>query len=247
MTDRGQSELIGFLFVFVLVLATMSLITAASLGELRGVRDAEQMNNAERAFEILAENVDDIVREGASSQATEVNLAGGRLSFGDPVTVTVNGTETALGSDANFSYEYSVQPIVYESDSGTRIIYAGGATIRQDRSGSAMLTEPPLVLSEERSNVLVVETRQAGQLSAVAGSSTALVRTERATADHLQANATTYDLTIEVGSPRAGVWARYLSDQPGVDCDSPTGGSVSCSLTTHRVHVAVVRIDVLLE
>lgn len=246
MTERGQSEVVGFLLVFALALATMTLITVAGVDGLRDVRDAERVNNADRAFDVLAENVDDLVEQGVSSQATEVSLADARLAFGDPITVTVSG-EQASDPDEEFSYAFAVRPIVYESGDGERIVSAGGATFRGGRSGTVMREGPPFLLSPERSNVLVVQTRQVGQPSAVAGSSTVLVRTELAESDLYRLNATTYDLTVEVDSPRAAAWGRYLEDQPGTSCGAPSGGSVSCSLTTDHVSVTVARVNVLFE
>lgn len=245
MPDRGQSEIIGFVLVFTLVLATMSLITVVGLGELQDVRADERAHNAQRAFEVLADNVDDTVTGGATSRATEISLESSELYFGDPVSVTVSGHAVANPA-RNFSYTYAIRPIVYEIKDEKRIVYAAGATFREERSSVVMSKQPSHILSSSRSNVGIVQTRQVGQPSAVSGSSTVRVRTERARASLLRANSTTYNLTIEVDSPRAPAWHRHFTAH-GMSCGSPTGGSVSCSLTTDRVYVSIVRINVLFE
>jgi hypothetical protein len=242
---RGQSELLGFLLIFALVIAAMGLVTVGGLGELRDLRDEERVRNAERAFDVLADNVDDLATERATSRATEIALADAAVRYGDPVTVTVNGTATA-DPTANFSYAFDLRPVVYESD-GAALVFAGGATFHQSRDSAAMLSEPSLVLSPARSNVLVVQTRAVGDLTGVAGSSTALVRTERAETDIYRVNASQYDLSVRVDSPRAGAWRRYFADRSGVTCRTIDADSVECSLTTDRLYVTVVRVDVLLE
>lgn len=246
MTERAQSEILGYLLVFTLVLATMSLIAVVGLSELQDVRDDERTTNAERAFEILADNIDDVASGGATSQATEISLADSRLSVGDPVTFTVSG-ESVTDPSQNFSFAYTARPIVFDVTQGDRVVYAGGATFRDGRSGAAMKDRPALLLTPNRSVVQIVQTRGAGSPSAVGGSSTVRVRTERAQRELVRVNTTTYNLTVEIDSPRAPAWARHLDEQPGVTCGSPTGGSVSCSLTTDRVYVSVVRLDVYLD
>lgn len=246
MTERAQSEVLGYLLVFTLVLATMSTVAVVGLSELQDVRDEERTTNAERAFAILADNVDDVARGGATSQATEISLADSRLAFADSVTFTVSG-ESVTDPDRNFSFAYSARPVVFDVTRTDRIVYAGGAMFRDGRSGAVMKDEPALLVSPNRSVVQVVQTRQVGSPNAVSGSSTVRVRTERAQRELVRVNTSTYNLTIEIDSPRASAWSRYLEEQPGVACGPPSGGSVACSVTTDRVYVSVVRVDVLLE
>jgi len=246
MTERAQSEILGFPLVFGLVLATMSAITVVGLSGLQDVRDAERAANADRAFDILADNIDDIVHGGATSQKTEISLSDSRLYFEDPVEVTVSGQSVA-DPTRNFTFSYATRPIVLEPTADRRIVYTAGVTFREDRSGAVMQGSPPFVLTPEQSVVQIVQTRSVGRPSAVAGSSTVRVRTQRARTDPLRVEDTTYNLTIDVDSPRATAWARHLDDISGMDCTTPAGGSVSCSITTDHVSVSVVRVDVLLE
>jgi len=246
MGDRAQSQVLGFLLVFGLVLATMSVITAVGITGLQDIRDDERAANAERAFEILADNVDDIVQGGATSQATEVSLDESRLYYGEPVDITVSGEATA-DPTRNFTFSYATRPIVLEMSGDKRVVYSGGATFREDHSGTVMREKPPFLLSGERSVVQIVQTRQVGRSSAVGGSTTVRVRTRRARTDLLRVDASRYNLTIDVNSSRASAWSRHLEEDAGTNCTTPTNDSVSCSIESDRVSVAVVRIDVLFE
>ena len=63
MTDRGQSEVIGFVLVFVLVVSTVSIASVAGFGSLQDARDYERSQNAERAVEAIAIGVDEVTHE----------------------------------------------------------------------------------------------------------------------------------------------------------------------------------------
>lgn len=246
-TDRrGQSEAVGFALVFGMIVATIALVSVAGYGGLQDARDAREVDNAERAFAVLGDNVDDVARHGAPSRATELKLAGAEVYLGDPVTFNVTGHAT--GSAATFGYERSVRPVVYDADAGSRLVYTAGAVIREDRGGTIVTQRPNLVLNRRRTTFQLVQTRPSLDTTrSVGGTSTVLVRTGRADAEVLRANATEYDLTLTVTSPRADAWERYLDGMADVTCTRPSSRTVSCTLTTDRVYVSVVRVDVTLE
>lgn len=248
MTERAQSITLGFVFVFALVLAAMTLLTVAGMNELRDVRDAERVNNAERAFETLDGNVDDLVTDGLSSQATEISLASARLSYGDPVVVTVEGTDVA-DPTKNFTYEVVVRPIVYRTEGGSdaKLVYAAGQVFRQQRDGAVMLDDLDLLLSRTRTNLFVVQTRADRQSGAIGGSKTVLVRTVRAESELYRYNRTTYDVELTIDSPRAGAWYRALDKRSVTTCSMPSTGTVTCSLRTDAMALTVARVDVGFE
>lgn len=247
MTDRAQSITLGFVFVFALVLGAMGLLTVAGMAELSDVRDAERLNNAELAFETLDSNAEDLVTDALPSQATEVSLASARLYYGEPITVSVSGVSVADASQ-NFSYTITARPIVYETEggSGTKLVYAAGHVFRQQRAGTVMLDELDVLLSSERTNLLVVQTR-AGRTSGIGGSTTALVRMVRAESVLYQVNRSTYDVTVTIDSPRAVAWHRQLAARSVTSCSLPSDRRVRCSLRTDELYLTVARVDVALE
>ncbi len=246
MTDRAQSEAIGFVIVFVLIVAAVSVLTVAGLGELRDVQDDQRVENALASMGILAENVDDLVLDGAPNRETELRLGSGRLTFADPVPITITGHETG-NPTANFSYEVTTRPLVYDGGTEQRVVYNAGAVIWQSRTSSTMIDGPPMLVSPDRSSVLVVQTRRGGDNVGIGGTSTALVRADRAVADLFQVNHTSYDVTIRFDSPRADAWTRHFEDRTGMTCSSPSPTVGSCSFTTDSLAVSVVRIDMALR
>lgn len=251
MRDRGVSEVISFALVFSLIVATVALVYVAGIGGLEATRSGEQVNNAERAFDVLADNMQDIHREGAPSRATEIKLSDAQLEFGDSTRVNITIRNKAGDNVSVVEYD----PIVYSADSGTDLIYANGALFREDRSGTVLNREPSFLLSydekRDRKSVIlpVIQTRTAGPES-TGGQRTVLVRTILATREVTIAeddpssassnpdgdSSNEYNVTIRVQPPeqRRGVWKDYLNglvdEQPASANFNARGGSNACEL-----------------
>ncbi|MFC7027963.1 hypothetical protein ACFQH8_11645 [Halomicroarcula sp. GCM10025710] len=73
MTDRGQSATVGFVVIFSMVLLMVALISVSGFATLDHVQDAERVNNGVRSFEILSDNVDDVVGDEVPSRTTTVS------------------------------------------------------------------------------------------------------------------------------------------------------------------------------
>ena len=245
-SDRGVSETLGFVFVFAIVLFSVSVVYVGGMGVLTDVRDAERANNAERAFDVFADNVDDVVTGDAPSRSTEMKLSDSRLYVGDPVTLNVTGTSPTADP---FTFEYEVVPIVYDGGDETRFVYAGGAAMRTGGDGGVVLDRPPMVVNGSRVVLPIVQTRS--RSGGIGGSTTVLVRARAADRALLVGKQRTdYDLTVNVTSPRASLWREMLLSYDGVACPPGrnTDGFASCTVTgVERVYVTVVRVDVTFE
>ncbi|MFC7177433.1 DUF7289 family protein [Halosegnis marinus] len=257
MTDRAVSEVIGFVLVFSLVLSSVSVVYVVGFGGLQDARDAEQLTNAERAFDVLADNMDDIHRDNAPNRATEFKLYDARIDVGDPVTFNVtvdNGTGTQ-------SFSVDARPVVYAPTTGeTTLRYLNGAVFRTGGSGSVLLNEPRFLFRESgglrTAAFPLIETRPDG-VNAIGGSTTVLIRADLARAELLGSlpdAAGRYDVTfrVETAAARAPTWERFLeaelNDAYG-DADRCTvsGGTVECAFETDRLYVSATRIDVAID
>lgn len=238
--ERAQSETLGFVLVFALIVASIGIVFTVGFSGLQDVRDTERVNNAERAFEVMADNLEDITQRGAPSRATEIKLADARLSVEGPTEVSVNVP------DGGFNATYRVRPIVYDADTGESIVYEQGAVLRTSAGGGVVLHESVLLMNESRTVIPVVQTRLSGN-GGVSGSGTVLVR-----ADHVETaleydNSSSNTVWLNVTSPRAEEWRSHLDEKPDVTCEPRSGNTTSCSVSTGSVHVTVVRIDVSLD
>lgn len=238
--ERGVSEVLSYALLFSMILTMVGVTYTAGVADLRVAQQSEQIQNTERAFEVFASNVADIVYRGASSRSTTVTTSGSSVGLGDPVAFNL----TLL--DEGVSYSASVRPVVYHGDSAD-VVYSNGAVIHEGRDGSVLLHEPPMLL-EDRVLVPYVITRAAGP-ERVGGESTVLIGTDSASRSAFLEPAETgdsYQLRLNVTTPRTGVWRRYLTSEADASCTT-TGETVSCTFTAERVSVSVVRVDVRLR
>lgn len=258
MSDRAVSEVLGFILVFSLIVTTTSFVYISGISELEDRRDVERVDNAERAFDVLANNIDDISQEDAPSRATEIKLADAQLRFGDATTMTVEITN--LGTP-HPTYSREVAPIVYSAGTGTELVYESGSIVRTEPNGGVVMKEEPNILFTTNSSdtrlavVPYIQTRSQGE-SSVGGSTTALVRADFVNSEVLTARTDrpsgTYELTIkiETTSERGPVWESYLDNEiesayDVSDACSVSDGTVKCtSLNVDRLYVTVTGIDV---
>lgn len=238
---RGVSEVIGFVLVFGLITASVGAAYVWGMGGLTDARTFERTDNAQRAMEALADNVDDVVSGGAPSRATEIDLVDARLGGGDPVTVNVSTGSDGPCAAAGGGCPYEVTPVVYDAGD-EQIRYVAGAVVRRGEGGAAMARDPGFVAERGRLVVPVVRTTADG--SGVGGSGTVLVRTERIHAGVVAAGNATDAVTVSVASPNAHLWKRYLErtgDALWDDC-RVDGDRAVCTATDADVDLYLTRI-----
>lgn len=238
MADRGQTETLGFVLVFGLVVAVIGVTFATGFSGLQDVREVERLNNAERAFEVLADNLEDIVHRNAPRRATEIKVSDARLGFADPVTVDVS----IDGAPLNWTFQ--VDPLAYEAEAG-EIVYSTGAVLRHDGSGSGLVaSESTFLLGANRTIVPIIQTR-AGESSGVGGSTTVLIRTEVSDRRVLQFNGSgSTTVWLNATTPRAAAWRSHFSADADVTCEPLVDQTVACQVTTDRLLVTLTRVDV---
>ena len=247
--DRAVSDTLGFVFVFTLVLSVVGVTFAVGYGGLQDTRDFERLNNAERAFDVMADNFDDMVRRGAPSRATEVKVADAQLRMAEPTTVNVSVTNE---SGITESYGFEPEPIVYDTGEG-RIVYVAGAVFREDAGGAVVVRHSELNLNESRVMIPVVTTRGAGETTAIGGTTTVLVRAARPGGQRESFGVSTartdgqHDVTVNVTTPRPAAWERELSRHDDAAC-TVVGDTVSCTVTdVERVYVQETLVDITFE
>ncbi|MUV57502.1 hypothetical protein [Halogeometricum sp. CBA1124] len=245
--SRGVSDVLGFVLVFGLVVASVGTVYAFGVGELRDARDYERVNNAERAFEVFADNVDDVARRGAPSRGTELKLADSTLGYGETtVNVSLDATPATPAANANNSTgAVSLSPVVMTLGDAGEVRYATGAVLRTDGDGPPrMVHEPDFVFDEDRVVVQLVRSVPQGTTQ-VGGERIARIRTvETSRTTLLTRTDASVTLRFNVSSPYAPAWGDYFESE-GFSCDAYTDSStaVSCSLDDVS-RVSVVRATV---
>ena len=252
-TDRGVSETVSFVLVFALVVASVGTVYAVGVSELEATRDAERVENAQRAFDVLADNVDDLL-DGAPSRGTEVRLAAATLRTTDDAGVNVS-VRRSNGTEAFASGTVGLSPLEYDVEAGGAVRLSNGAVLRDDADGGATVVRgPPLVADGDRLHLTVLKTEHVGSES-VGGDRTVRIRTAagrpRLLYDHeAAANDTVF---VNLTTPYTDAWARHY-ESVGFSCtetaaptpDAP--GTVSCRTTdTDRVTVVLMRVTTAFE
>lgn len=240
--ERGVSEVVGYVLVFGLVITSVALVTFGGVNTLEDTRDRERATNAERAFDVVADNMASIYDRNSPSRATEIDLSGGQLFYDDPITITVtvdDGTET--------EYEREVRPIVLRTNDDHSLVYEAGAVFRDQRNGGFTTRDAPFVLKDDHVHIPIVKTT-APAVEAASGT-TVLLRGQSTERDVLysERDGSVDEIRISISSPRYELWATQLESHAGIESCDIDGGteSVECSVTDpEKAYVTVQEIEV---
>ncbi|WP_117591722.1 DUF7289 family protein [Haloprofundus halophilus] len=246
--SRAVSETVSFILVFALVTSTVGVVYVSGFSGLQDARDAERFTNAERAFDVMADNIADIHHDDAPSRATELKLAEAQLLLGESNSMNVTDDESMF-------IEKSYQPIIFRTGSGAELAYENGALIRTDPGGgSVMLREPDFVsrgTGEDRILVVpMILTNSGDGRSNVGGSTTVLVRAEHAGTERFPEATTSVTFRLNTTAERAPAWERYFESELGRECEltGAAAASVTCSdVPIDRVHVTATYLNVEFE
>ena len=252
-SDRGVSETISFVLVFALVVASVGTVYAVGVSQLEATRDAERVENAQRAFDVLADNLDDLL-EGAPSRGTEVKLAEATLRSADAaaVNVTVNSAD---GTHAYTSGGISLSPLVYDVQAGGQVRLSNGAVLRDSARGTASVVRgPPVVVDDDRVLLTIIKQEHIGS-DAVGGDRTVRIRMDASRPRRFYDNESITHESVHVNTttPYTDAWARHY-ESVGFDCtevDAPgpdAPGTVSCTVEdVDRVTVVWLRVTTEFE
>ncbi len=241
MNDRAVSDVVGYVLVFSLIIATVGVVTTVGFSTLDDRQSAERIGNIERAFDVFATNVEEIYREGAPSRATEMRLAGGEIYHGDSISITI-----AVQDEEGTNVTVTPRPFVY-ADGETEIVYVAGSVIRSEPSSAVMLREPPFYMGAETAMFPLVDTFRTTGPETVSTSGTVRITSTARPMNTTVPSAfsepgQTY--TISVESPRSDAWARYFEEQDGIGnvVHEESAGIVTGEIDAEEIHAPRFRV-----
>jgi len=263
--SRGVSEIISFVLVFGLIASTVGIVYVTGFSGLENARDAERLENAERAYDVLADNMADIYHGNAPSRKTEIKLSDSQLTLAQPTTFTVTIEDVTDGAGNRLVYESNTRPLVFTLTDGpdTAIVYENGGVFRTERDGGVIVRDPPFLITEERTVIPYVTLTSSSGTESMGGDSTVLVRATKKGRNVLVQDTDTdvrVTLTIETDTERAPVWSRYINrranwagsdwkDGDNVPCETtdPTSGdgrkTVTCTLEPNEFYLTSTGIE----
>jgi hypothetical protein len=210
--ERAVSEILGYSLVFTLVVLSVAIVSVGGLSAYQDAENFERETNAQKAYDVLHNNLEDIYYQSAPSRGTEIDLGDTSLAMGDRVTINVTVEENG-GSREVFIIR--PQPLVQDLGEGDRLVYEGGAVFQTTRDGGILQQAPPMVLREDTANIIVPNVTQPNDRSV--GSGTVLIRARGPSRTLLYDNTTrdpqVDNLIINITSPRAPLWEEHLSER----------------------------------
>ena len=228
MDNRAVSDVVSYVLVFALIASTVSIVSVSGISGLQDSRDGERVENAQRGFDLLADDVEDIYQGGAPSRTTDIGLGGQQLYTDDNVTITVDVDDSGSFSEA---VEKNVRPIVYSDSDDREIVYEAGAVFRSNTDGDIRVRDPPFIVSEDRIVLPIVGISSPSTQNV--GGSTASVRTTQRNSNVAYSdtggNVNAVRITVD-GSAHTDQWETYL-DSVGFDCTNPSTDGI-CTYDT---------------
>ena len=230
--ERGVSEVIGYVLVFSLILGAITFVSVAGFSSLEETRDREHVRNAERAFDVLRNNVADIYQQGAPSRATELSLSEAQLQTGEEVEMTVIVED---GSGVRTEVTRVITPLEFVGPDDTTFAYEGGAVFRERRDTGSVVYDPPFRIGQDRAIVPVIRTHSNTTRSL--GGGTILIRTRSTDRTVPVVASQVSTLRIEItDSERQKLWKRYLSEDEGLDC-TESGSTLTCEVPASKTPI----------
>lgn len=246
--ERAVSEIIGYILVFALIITSVGLVSIGGIPSFDSARESEQLQNADRAFDVLDTNMVEIYDRGAPSRSTELNAGDAVVETRESVTFNI----TVTYKDGNVSAtEAAVNPIVFSGVGDTEFVYVAGAIIRDQPDANVLRSEPPFKINDKRAVFTLVETTSDGRQSTEGG--TVLVRAEsvRRSVEVADISGSRIDeITISVSdSPRQEVWERYFEEELGMaECSNDADICYEeTNLDGMQTFVTVQEIEINLE
>lgn len=143
-TDRGVSEVLGFILVFSIIFLSVGLLYTVGFQAMNDYQETEQLNNAERAMESLTDNFNDVLRYGGvSDRYGELTMREGTIAVDEGgTTFDIDIVDNDNGPFDEYSDEGTIDLGEFSYTAhGDTIAYEGGALVRADEDRSEWSTD----------------------------------------------------------------------------------------------------------
>lgn len=219
--QRAISDVIGYVLIFALIVSAVTFVLISGMGSLEESRETERAANAERAFDVIHDNMAALYERNAPSRSTEVDLSDSEIYYGSNISIEVRGDGSRIAA-------YEARPVELQVTNEESLVYEGGAVIRDQADADIMLNEPPFLLTEHRVHVPIIQTTSEALESA--GGSTILLRGQSADRSVIEGGSSYDEVTLSIASPRYNAWYDYLATRGALDCTRDDAAeSVECS------------------
>jgi len=237
--DRAVSDVVAFVFTFSIIITSVGVVSGVGFSVMEDVRDDEQALNAQRSFQTLGENLNQIDRGGVPGRAGEISLSGGLVL----VESGSEGPTFEVETDGN-TFTSETGRIVYQSSGDdTEILLEAGGVIRKDeRSDQGFVVQRPnIVCSTSGSKYAIVSIVEiVGNADTVAGDSTVQIRGREQSSTLLYSDDDATSVTVDYsGSQFDESWNGHFDREGDWDVDT-SANTAECDVGSDG-HVIVRR------
>ena len=165
--NRGVSDVVSFVLIFSLVIASGAVVATAGLDQLTELRDVERVQSSERAMEAAAADIENL-QGGSQATNLEFALNGGNVWVNESY-LQVNVSGSGIDSDSiNDTYQVnSLEHRLSRGDRDVTVAYESGAVMRSD--GGTFQYGPRWRNDTETVIVTIVSLREGSDSINVAG------------------------------------------------------------------------------
>ncbi len=150
-SEDGVSEAVGYLIITGVIVTAIAIAYVLGYPTLQNMISNGHLQNMERGFIVLGNNVDRIMEQSTPMQSTELNIQGGTLAnvregkinvtcydkYGSMVTMGGTGPET-----------WDTTTVIYDYPGSRAIGYECGGTMERFGVGGAVLKAPKMVVGD---------------------------------------------------------------------------------------------------
>lgn len=143
-SDEAVSEIVGYLFIFGIVMSAISIVYVNAFPVLQRSQDQSYLANVDQSFRVLSFNINRIMTSGPPSQSIEVKLKDSTISVLGKSNLNVAWRNDSLQNDTTgamtlltVEHLFSDRKIAYEG---------GGVWVKTSDGGVATLAVPNWIL-----------------------------------------------------------------------------------------------------
>lgn len=155
-SESAVSESIGYILILGIMVFSIGIIYMIGYPALQNSIDDAHMQNMERGFIILGNNIDHVVSQEAPKQNVELNLKGGTLKAESVSTLYIKYTDINNIDLPGWNYDYIVKgetvphitTLSYDYHGDKQIGYEFGGTWENIGSNGYVLKSPNIVVGD---------------------------------------------------------------------------------------------------
>ncbi len=240
--DRGVSDVVAFVFTFSIIITSVGVVSAVGFSVLEDIQSDEQALNAQRGFQALGDNLNDIDRRHVPARSGEVTLNDGRIRVANG-----SGSSTIEVTTGSDTYTTDVGYLEYLSqDEAARIVLESGAVIREDENADQgiVVRRPNVACRTSGSPYAVVSVVKFVSGSTTKGGDGTVRISARRQSSTLLYSGNASSVTVDYsGSEFTDAWNTYFD---GADDWTASGTSATCNVGSGHVIVRRTVVEVTL-